>query len=137
MKLSALAVIEIDNINFKILSAKILFSIKNKSVFFNEEFLKIFLEPLLSEQFTQKYVKDIGYAIKKHGYEFCKTSYPSTFLMFKGVEKYRVYLSRKENYVFGLLLYKLSSAEMEDIKDKTIIESTMDDIEDSQKPNIH
>jgi len=136
MKFSALDVIEIDNINFKLLSAKILVSIINKSVFFNEEFLKIFLEPLLSEKFSKQYVEDITYAIKKKGAEFCKTSYSATFLMFKGVEKYRVYLERQENCAEGFLLYKLSPEEMRDIKSKAIMESDIKE-EDLPKNNMH
>ena len=136
MKLSTLAVMEIDNVEFKILSSKILFNFKGKDIFLNEQFLKIFLKPLFLEKFTEQYVKDIEYGIKKQGYEFCKTSNPATFLMFKNIEKYRVYLQKKEDHVFGLLLYKLNPEEMDDIKSKAIMESSAED-EDFQKNDIH
>jgi len=136
MKLSAVAIMEIDNVKFKVLSSETLFNFTEKDVFFSEKVLKGFLKPLLSEKFTKQYVEDITYAIKKKGAEFCKTSYSATYLMFKGVKKYRVYLERQENCAEGFLLYELSPEEMRDIKSKTIMESDIKE-EDLPKNNMH
>ena len=127
MKLSAVAIMEVEGVNFKVLNYQPLFKFKNKEVFFSEKALKEFLKPLSSENFPEEDMANIELGIKKQGYKLSHLPDRVAFLAFKNTEKHKIYLQKEGDTIFGFLLYQLSSKEMNDIKNKKIMGYSFED----------